>query len=159
MSFLLNPFVFSSAVVGVNGTVLDFQPDGSLSNSFATIGFNSNGSVFTATSEITGEAEVEGWYIPNTSNIWAGYWVRATSVLGAGPGRIGTLNTWIQMSTNPQWTVFVPSDLQGVTRDWELTFEFSLSNGGPVVSIPSSVYLSASVGGTIGGGGGGGLPD
>ena len=154
--------IYPNAVVGVNGFVSDFQPEGSLVDSYSLIRFNSNGTMYIEKSDggITPQDGIlEGWYVPTTADIWSNYWVRATSDVPAGVGRAGTLNTWIKLDTYPQWSVTVPYTLSGLSRDWELTFEFSLSNGGPVVSIPSTVILSASVGAASGPGpGGGGEP-
>ncbi len=136
--------VYSSTVVGVNGTVSGFTGEGGGSAS-ASITLNTNGSVTQSAGADVVEASVVGWLIPNSSGVGSGYWVRATSATAAGPRRTGTLNTWQQLSTARTWSVVAPTN--GSATGWTLTFEFSTtSDGSNIVSDLSIVTLAASVG-------------
>ena len=143
MSFLLNPYAYTSTVVGVNGIVAGFTPeDGGVAS--ASITLNTNGSVTLSAGADVVEADVVGWLIPNSSGVGSGYWVRATSSTSAGARRTGTLNTWQQLSTARTWSVLAPTN--GSATGWTLTFEFSTtSDGSNIVSIASEVILQASV--------------
>jgi hypothetical protein len=135
--------VYSSAVVGVNGSVIGFTgEDGG--GSSASITLNTDGSVTQAAGAETSVADVVGWLIPTSSGAGSGYWVRATSITPSGSRRTGTLNTWQQLSTPRTWSVVAPNN--GSVTGWELTFEFSTtSDGSNIVSIESVVFLAASV--------------
>jgi hypothetical protein len=79
---------------------------GTTAGSTATVGMT-----FTTAGDVNrdfgGSTFQHRWYNPNTTGIGSNFWIRVT--LSSGTTPTGSLNSWLQLSTNRSWSVARPT--------------------------------------------------
>lgn len=84
------------------GMVLNTALDTALdpADATATTALQTNGQVTHATTQFPGA--FTDWFLPNTTNIGNGFWIRATIISGTFTS--GTAGTWLQLNAARTWT-------------------------------------------------------
>jgi hypothetical protein len=140
MTFAARPVLVTSGVVSPLNITDAIRTTVSPTVATATVDFNSDGTG-TSTAAISG-TNSWSWYSPTTTNIGSSFWIRATLVSGTTPTS-GTMNTWISLSTGPNWS----NTLSGTGfRVSEIQFDIATDSAGTnIVATDASVTITAEV--------------
>lgn len=111
--------------------------------SIAGVRFNAGGTVEKYEDGLYSQIDAAtDWRIPNTGGAKT-YHVRATENAQIGTGnRVGTLGSWIALSSSPEWTVEETTSGQSAT--WDLDIEVS-DDGGSTTLDTGLFELTATV--------------
>lgn len=117
---------------------------GTFSN--ASMKFKSNGDI--EKTEDSAPSDAGDWGVPNTPGQGAFYWIRATLVSGNIPG--GTLNTWLQLNSDRQWSLSVSAPPFSFTsQSCVLTVEIATDAGGANIVETCTVTLDCTAEGNV----------
>ena len=128
MSFLLNPYVFSTVqILFPAGTTSASTSSSDLSNK--TVTFNSNGSL-TYSAGGASALSPNGWATPTRTGAGSRYWIKANSITLGGVtsprATVGTIGSWIALSTAPAFGLKATST--GATGTTTATVNYSIAS-------------------------------
>lgn len=111
---------------------------------------STDGKVYQHTDDNTTDSTVQidsttDWIIPNAAATTS-YWVRASENSQTGGGTLlGTLATWLQISSNREWSIERQSGSGDGVSIWNLTVEISTDSGGSVVVASGTYVLTSTI--------------
>lgn len=121
------------------GGLVSFTGTEAIAPGFAAFSLQSVGTWSASNAE--GSSQDGSWYSPNASGIGANYWVRVTRTGGTSTGFSGTLNAWLQLNVNRNWTY---STNTSTARSGTYRFEFATDAAGTnIVMTCDNVFIMA----------------
>lgn len=103
-----------------------------------TVLFASDGTVWTR-NNAGALGQSDDWGLPTTTSIGSLYWIRVTFT--SGNAATGSLGTWINISTEPVWSMTAASI--GNSKVSYLAYQISTDSGGSVVVGSGTITLES----------------
>jgi hypothetical protein len=120
ITITVNTHTATSTSVGDTVSAIRFNSDGTLDEGDGVDG----GAVTYAQRQAATD-----WCIPNVKSTHDTYEVQATEVSYVDGTRSGTMGSWVDISTNPVWSITRPNAAGNGTSTWQVDFEIR-KNGG-----------------------------
>lgn len=112
------------------------------SGASASVTFNADGVEF-ATVNGT-QTQTEQWFVPTTTGVGAGYWIRAQLAAGTTPAG-PNLNQWHQLNVSRTWSMGLAGGLPAQSIYTQLNISIATDSGGTNIVTTGSVSIGATI--------------